>query len=58
MKNRTIEDLHDKYAGHKKFATICDMLIEKGYQVTDIKEFYEQFKFKVNNHQFWYRKEW
>lgn len=58
MKYRTIEELHDKYTGHKKFAAICDILINKGYSVTDIKEYNEQFKFKVNDHQFWYRKEW
>ena len=58
MKNRTIEELHDKYVGHKKMAVICDILINDGYEVTDIKEYNEQFKFKVNNHQFWYRKEW
>lgn len=58
MKNRTIEELHDKYVGHKKFAAICDILIERGYQITDVKEYNEQFKFRVNKHLFWYRKEW
>lgn len=58
MKKRTIEELHGRYIGHKKFATICDLLISKNYEITDIKEYNEQFKFKVNNHQFWYRKEW
>lgn len=58
MKNRTIEELHDKRIGHKKFAKICDLLIEAGYQVTDIKEFNEQFKFKCNGYQYNYRKEW
>ena len=58
MKQRTIEDLHNKNYGHRKFANICDLLISKGYQITDIKEYNEQFKFKVNNHLFWYRKEW
>ena len=58
MKNRTIEELHDKYVGHKKMAAICDLLIAKGYKVTEIKKYNEQFKFKVNNYPFWYRKEW
>lgn len=58
MKNRTIEELHDKYIGHRKFAKICDLLIAKGYSVTDIKEYNEQFKFKVEGMELIYRKEW
>ena len=58
MKQRTIEELHDKYIGHKKMASICDILISDGYKITEIKEYNEQFKFKVNDHQFWYRKDW
>ena len=58
MKNRTIEELHDKHIGHRKFAKICDLLIEKGYSITDIKEYNEQFKFKVNGYQYTFRKEW
>ena len=58
MKKRTIEELHDEYIGHRKFAKICDLLIEDNYSVTDIKEYNEQFKFKVNGHEFKYRKEW
>ena len=58
LKNRTIEELHDKYVGHRKFAKVCDLLIKKGYSVTEIKEYNEQFKFKVNDYDFTYRKEW
>lgn len=48
MKRRTIEDIHDKDIGHKKFAWFIDTAIEKGYKITDIKEYYEKFKFKMN----------
>lgn len=58
MKTRTIEELHDKHIGHKKFASIVDILIADNHKVSDIKEYNEQFKFKVDGHQFWYRKEW
>lgn len=58
MKKRTIEELHDKYIGHRKFAAIVDGLIERGYNITDIKEYNEQFKFKANGHEYHYRKEW
>jgi len=58
MKTRTIEELHDKDIGHRKMAKTVDYLVANGYEVTDIKEYNEQFKFKVNGHQFWYRKEW
>lgn len=58
MKQRTIEELHDKYIGHRKFAKVIDLLINSHYQITDIKEYNEQFKFKVNNREFIYRKEW
>lgn len=58
MKLRDIKDLHDKEIGHKKFAKVCDLLLEKGYQITEIKEYYEFFKFKLNNIQYWYYKDW
>ena len=58
MKKRTIEDLHDRHYGHKKFANICDELIKRGYEITDIKEYNEQFKFKCNGYEFAFRKEW
>ncbi len=58
MKNRTIEELHDKHVGHKKFAKICDLLTQEGYVITDIREYNKFFKFKVNNKEYQYRKEW
>lgn len=48
MQKRTIEDIHDKHIGHKKFAWFIDTAIEKGYKITEIKEYYEKFKFKMN----------
>ncbi len=48
MKNRTIEEIHDKYIGHKKFAWFVDTAIEKGYKITCIKEYNEKFKFKMD----------
>jgi len=58
MKLRTIEELHDKEIGHRKFAKVCDLVLEEGYQITEIKEYNEQFKFKINKYDFVYRKEW
>lgn len=48
MKHRTIEEIHDKYIGHKKFAWFVDTAIEKGYEITEIKEYNEKFKFEMN----------
>lgn len=48
MQKRTIEDIHNKDIGHKKFALFVDMAMEKGYKITEIKEYYEKFKFKMN----------
>ncbi|MCR4661718.1 MAG: hypothetical protein K5765_06965 [Clostridia bacterium] len=48
MKIRTIEDIHDKEIGHKRFAWFVDTAIENGYKITDIKEYNEKFKFKMN----------
>lgn len=48
MKTRTIEEIHDKYIGHTKFAWFVDTAIKKGYTITDIKEYNEKFKFKMN----------
>ena len=50
MKERTIEEIHDKYVGHKKFAWFVDTAIEKGYTITDIKEYNEKFKFLMNGY--------
>lgn len=58
MKQRTISDLHDKDIGHKKFAKICDLLIEKGHKVENIKEYYEKFKFEIDDYPFEYDKNW
>ena len=58
MKERTIEELHDTEIGHRKFAKVCDLLIEKGYRITNIKEFNEKFKFEVDRWPMEYSKEW
>ena len=58
MKNRTIEELHDKDIGHRKFAKVCDLLIEKNHTVTNIKEFNEKFKFEVDGFLMEYSKDW
>ena len=48
MKVRTIEEIHDKEIGHKKFAWFVDNAVEKGYTIEDIKEYNEKYKFKMN----------
>ena len=48
MKKRTVEDVHNKYYGHKKFAWFLDTAIEKGHKITNIREFNEKFKFNFN----------
>lgn len=58
MKHRTIKELHDKYIGHRKFAKVCDTLINNGYEITDIREYNEQFKFKIDGYEQIYNKEW
>ena len=50
MKTRTIEEIHDKYIGHKKFAWFVDTAIEDGHKVTEIKEYNEKFKFKMDGY--------
>lgn len=58
MKKRTIEELHDAQIGHKRFAKIVDGLIANGHEVTNIKEYNEQFKFSIDGYEYSYRKEW
>ena len=58
MKKRTLEELHDKEIGHRKFAKVCDLLIEQGYKITEIKEYYEKFVFYVDDMRFEYSKNW
>lgn len=48
MQNRTITDLHDKEIGHPKFAKAVGWLVKHGHVVTDIKEYYEKFIYKVD----------
>ncbi len=50
MKNRTIEEIHDKWVGHKKFAWFVDTAIEDGHKITQIKEYNEKFKFKLDGY--------
>lgn len=57
MKIRTIEELHDREIGHRKFAKVVDLLIVN-HKITDIKEYNEKFKFKVDDYEFEYSKNW
>lgn len=56
--NRTIKELHDSKIGHRKFAKVCDILVEQGHEVENIVEFYEKFKFDVDGFWFEYSKYW
>ena len=55
---KAIEELHDKDVEHRKFAKVCDLLIEKGYRISNIKEFNEKFKFELDGWPMEYSKEW
>lgn len=48
MKTRTIEEIHDKYVGHKKFAGFVDKAIEDGHTIANIREYNEKFKFEMD----------
>jgi len=50
MKKRTIEDLHDKYYGHKGMAWFVDEAIDRGHKVTNIREYNEKFKFNFDGY--------
>lgn len=50
MKTRTIEDIHDKDIGHKKFAWLVDTAIGDGHAITNIEEYNEKFKFKMDGY--------
>jgi len=50
MKKRTIEDIHDKETGHKKFAWFVDEAIERGHKITNIREYNEKFKFDMDGY--------
>ena len=50
MKTRTIEEIHDKYIGHKKFAWFVDTAIEDGHKITKIREYNEKFKFEMDGY--------
>lgn len=58
MKTRTIEELHDKDIGHRKFAKIVDGLIANHHEISDIKEFNEKFKFKIDGEELQFMKSW
>ena len=58
MKERTINDLHDKEIGHSKMAKVCDLIIAKGHKITNIKEYNEKFKFDLDGYPFEYDKNW
>ena len=57
MQVRTVEDLHDKHIGHRRFAKVVDELLARGHEVKDIKEYYETFKFQVDGYSLQYDKE-
>lgn len=50
VKERTLQDIHDKEIGHSKFAWFCDLAKDNGYEITQIKEYYEKFKFRMNGY--------
>lgn len=50
MKVRTIEEIHDKEIGHKKFAWFVDTAVKDGHKVSEIKEYNEKFKFKLDGY--------
>ena len=50
VKERTLEEVHDKYVGHSKFARFCDYAIANGYEITQIKEHQSKFKFRMNGY--------
>ena len=58
MKIRTIEELHDKDIGHRKFAKVCDLLIANNHKIGAIKEYYEHYKVEIDDKPFWYLKSW
>ena len=49
MKNRTIEEIHDKWVGHRKFAWFVDHAIQDNHTITEIKEYNEKYKFLMDN---------
>lgn len=50
VKNRTLDEIHDKVIGHSKFAWFCDHALADGYEITQIKEYYQKFKFRMNGY--------
>ena len=50
MKTRTIEDIHDKFYGHTKFAWFVDKAIKDDHTITNIKEYNEKFKFEMDGY--------
>lgn len=50
VKERTLEDIHNKYYGHNKFALFCDQAKKCGYEITQIKEHQAKFKFRMNGY--------
>ena len=50
MKTRTIEDIHDEEIGHKEFSWFVDATIKDGHMITNIEEYNEKFKFKMDGY--------
>ena len=50
VKDRTLQEIHDKEIGHSKFAWFCDHALADGYEITHIREYYEKFKFRMNGY--------
>ena len=55
---RTLNDLHEKEIGNRKFAKVCDLLVEQGHNVENIVEYYEKYRFDVDGFWFEYSKQW
>jgi hypothetical protein len=51
MKKRTIEEVHDRDIGHRKFARFIDKAIAEGYEITNIRETNVMFKFDMDGYQ-------
>ena len=57
MKTRTIEDIHDDF-GNTAFALLLDNAIKYGRTITDIEEYDEKFKFKMDGYPLEFYKTW
>ena len=56
MKRRTVEEIYDQEIGHKRFAEFIRFAQLDGYTISEIKEYYSKFKFKMNGYPMEYDK--